>query len=72
VDFHTRGERYINATGCIHTILQIIMGSGFDDWVYWHFFTVTINYYSSHTILTVEVPLHSASHSMTLSLSLSD
>jgi hypothetical protein len=21
----------------------IIMGSGFDDWVYWHFFTITVN-----------------------------
>jgi hypothetical protein len=26
----------------------IIMGSGFDDWVYWHFFTITVNYNSSH------------------------
>jgi hypothetical protein len=25
-----------------------IMGSGIDDWVYWHFFAVTINFYSSH------------------------
>jgi hypothetical protein len=25
----------------------IIMGSGFDDWVYWHFFTITVNYNSS-------------------------
>jgi hypothetical protein len=24
------------------------MGSGFDDWVYWHFFTITVNYNSSH------------------------
>jgi hypothetical protein len=26
----------------------IIMGSGFNDWIYWHFFTITINYNSSH------------------------
>jgi hypothetical protein len=26
----------------------IIMGSGFDDWVYWHFFTITVNYNSPH------------------------
>jgi hypothetical protein len=26
----------------------IIMGSGFDNWVYWHFFTITVNYKSSH------------------------
>jgi hypothetical protein len=26
----------------------IIPGSGFDDWVYWHFFTITLNYNSSH------------------------
>jgi hypothetical protein len=24
------------------------MGSGFDDWVYWHFFIITVNYNSSH------------------------
>jgi hypothetical protein len=27
------------------------VGSGFDDWVYWHFFTITFNYNSSHTEL---------------------
>jgi hypothetical protein len=26
----------------------IIMGSGFDDWIYWHFFTITVSYNSSH------------------------
>jgi hypothetical protein len=26
----------------------IITGSGFDDWIYWHFFTITINYNSSN------------------------
>jgi hypothetical protein len=26
----------------------IIMGSGLHDWVYWHFFTVTVSYNSSH------------------------
>jgi hypothetical protein len=25
----------------------IITGSGFDDWIYWHFFTITVNYNSS-------------------------
>jgi hypothetical protein len=25
------------------------MGSGFDDWIYWLFFTVTVNSNSSHT-----------------------
>jgi hypothetical protein len=24
------------------------MGPGFDDWVYWHFFTTTVDYNSSH------------------------
>jgi hypothetical protein len=24
------------------------MGSGFDDWVYWHFITITVNYNNSH------------------------
>jgi hypothetical protein len=27
---------------------QIIVDSGFDEWVYWHFFTITVNYNSSH------------------------
>jgi hypothetical protein len=27
------------------------MGSGFDEWVYWHFFTITVDYNSSHTEL---------------------
>jgi hypothetical protein len=26
----------------------IIMGSGFDVWIYWHFFTITVNYKNSH------------------------
>jgi hypothetical protein len=26
----------------------IIMGSGFDGWVHWYFFTITVNYNSSH------------------------
>jgi hypothetical protein len=29
----------------------IIMGSRFDDWVCWHFFTITVNYNISHTEL---------------------
>jgi hypothetical protein len=24
------------------------MGSAFYDWIYWHFFTITVNYNSSH------------------------
>jgi hypothetical protein len=27
---------------------RIITGSGFDDWLYWHFFTITVNYNSWH------------------------
>jgi hypothetical protein len=26
----------------------IIMGSRFDDWIYWHFFTITLHYNCSH------------------------
>jgi hypothetical protein len=33
------------------------MGSGFDDWIYWHFFTITVNYNSSHTELLNDVCL---------------
>jgi hypothetical protein len=35
----------------------IIMGSGFDEWVYWHFFTIPLNYKSSHTELLHDVCL---------------
>jgi hypothetical protein len=43
----------------------IITGSGFDDWLYRHFFIITINYYCSQSILTAEASLHSASRSTT-------
>jgi hypothetical protein len=33
------------------------MGSGFDDLVYWHFFTITISYNSSHIELLLDVYL---------------
>jgi hypothetical protein len=36
------------------------MGSRFGDWVYWRFFPITINYYSSQSILTTEATLHSS------------
>jgi hypothetical protein len=41
------------------------MVSGFDDWVYRHLFTITVNYSSSHSILAAEDPLRSASPSTT-------
>jgi hypothetical protein len=30
----------------------VTMGSGFDYWVYWHFFTITIYYYSPQLIIS--------------------
>jgi hypothetical protein len=30
------------------------MGSGFDDWVYWHFFTIIVNYNSSYIELLLK------------------
>jgi hypothetical protein len=33
------------------------MGSGLADWIYWHFFTITINYNSSQ-FTTVSDSLH--------------
>jgi hypothetical protein len=33
---------------------RIIMGSRFDDWVYWHFFTITVEYNSSHVELFLD------------------
>jgi hypothetical protein len=45
---------------------RIIMGSGLDDWIYWHVFAITINYKSSqsltlwlHSLLDYEcLPFH--------------
>jgi hypothetical protein len=31
------------------------MGSGFDDWVYWYFFTIAVDYITAHTF---ELPLN--------------
>jgi hypothetical protein len=41
------------------------MGSRFDGWVYWHYFTITVTYYSSQSILTVEASIHSVFRSTT-------
>jgi hypothetical protein len=35
-----------------------ITGSGYDDWVYWHFFTITINHNSSQSMTDYD-SLHS-------------
>jgi hypothetical protein len=39
-------------------IWRIIMCSGFDDWIYWHFFTIAISYNSSQsmTATTCSIP----------------
>jgi hypothetical protein len=37
----------------------IIMGSRLDYSIYWHFFTITVNYYSLQSILTIEASLNS-------------
>jgi hypothetical protein len=42
----------------IVTSWLIIMGCGFGDWIYWHFFTITSNYDSSQS-MTVYDSLHS-------------
>jgi hypothetical protein len=39
---------YSNRTvTCREKAWLIMMDSGFDDWIYWHFFTITLNYNSS-------------------------
>jgi hypothetical protein len=40
-----------------YTVLAwlIIMGSGLGDWIYWHFFTITVNY-NSHTFNSFWMP----------------
>jgi hypothetical protein len=35
----------------------ITMGSRFDDWVYWHFFTITLDHNSSHIELLLNICL---------------
>jgi hypothetical protein len=48
------------------------MGSGFDDWIYWRFFIITVIYNSSHIELLNNVRLTNLSEeSLELSLSLS-
>jgi hypothetical protein len=44
------------------------MGSGFDDWVYWHFFTITVDYNCSHIELLNDVCLLSCCLVTNLSL----
>jgi hypothetical protein len=48
----------------------IIMGSGFDDWIYWHFFTITINCNSSHSQLLLNVCLTNLSEESQTNISL--
>jgi hypothetical protein len=49
------------------------MGSGFDDWVDWHFFTITVNYNSSHIeILLNDVCLTNPSEEFRTDLNLSN
>jgi hypothetical protein len=33
------------------------MGSAFDDWIYWHFFKIRVNYNSAHIELLINVCL---------------
>jgi hypothetical protein len=49
------------------------MGSRFDDWVYWHFFTITVNYNSSHIeLLPNNVGLANASEESLTAALISD
>jgi hypothetical protein len=54
-------SRIIYIVTCRGVRVTKIAGSRLDDWIYWHFFAITINYYSSQTILTAEASLHSVS-----------
>jgi hypothetical protein len=38
----------IDIVTCKGLAWLITKGTGFDDWVYWHFFTITVDYNSSH------------------------
>jgi hypothetical protein len=41
---------HVDIVTCEEFVWLIIPGSGLDDWVYWHFLTITTNYYSSRSI----------------------
>jgi hypothetical protein len=43
-----------NIATCKGFAWRIIMGSGFDDWVYCHFLTITVYYNSSHIELLLD------------------
>jgi hypothetical protein len=38
--------------------MSLITGSGLDYWIYWHFFTITINYNSTES-MTAKDSFHS-------------
>jgi hypothetical protein len=40
--------RFQNIVTCKGFGWRIIMDSGLDEWIYWNFFTITVNYSSSH------------------------
>jgi hypothetical protein len=42
------------------------MGSGFDDWFYWHFFTITVDYNSSLIELLDDISLKNKSTNLGL------
>jgi hypothetical protein len=42
---------------CKGLACRIMVGSGFDDWVYWHFFTTTFDYNRSRIELLNDVCL---------------
>jgi hypothetical protein len=44
---------------------EVLRITRFDYWIYCHFFTITTNYYSSQSMLTIDASLHSASRSTT-------
>jgi hypothetical protein len=48
----------------------MIMGSGFHDWVYWHFFTITVDYNGSHIELLKDVCLTNLSEESVTNLRL--
>jgi hypothetical protein len=67
----------ITVIGLMYTVTRkglawlIIMGSGFGDFIYWHFFTITVDYNSSHIeLLLNDVCLANLSEEFLASLGL--
>jgi hypothetical protein len=55
VVIHPKFTLNCNSVTSDKTCCVWLLGSGLDDWIYWHFFTITINYDNSQS-MTRSIP----------------